>query len=607
MAKNKQYHLPEDMTWEEYVEAVQGMARLPSEQTVDHKLARDAWAEEVGQFILTTYEAGKQTQGRERAELWYKSLLAFVEQIMCPELPVPDFHRWWYWWLLTENLYLNLSPMGHAKSTIHAVWYPLWRIACDRNTRVIVGSETSTQASIRVDACRVQLDSNPLLVAAFGNLNPANVPAEQRLIPREKWIASEFVVNRSNYALADPTMRAVGVYGATLGARCDIAVGDDVVGPRNCNTSAATAKTMAWIDGDLYSRVEPGGQFVLVGTLQRWDDPYQRIRREKKDVYRIYVSDAVVKDGSGGEIEETLWHDRFPPHELEARKAAMGTMAFNRAYRSRVQSEETQIFPRVFFLGGIYDRAELPGCVSRELSYNELAFRHEAYDLITVIGLDPDIAEESKRAKMGRGREQVAANYFGLVALGFSRRLNKVLVLNLRRELMTWKQQKQEVYRQHRMFGPRLLVVEKNHYQVALAKQAGEDYPTIPILPVFTGINKIDPDVGVESMQPHFQSGLFVIPYKDGHSRRLSDLLIDEFVNWPLWPTDDLLMAFWMAWVRLEMLIRRHAFVKELRQMAFPGAGRVTQAQVVGRRGRLPIRARRGPRMARRDKVRSIR
>ena len=613
--KEKEYHLPEGMEWKEYTERVQAFAALPSAEVVDHKLARDEWAREVGQLVLTTYEAGKEVRGRERAELWYRSFVAFVKQIMSPELPIPEFHRWWYWWLLTENLYLNLSPMGHAKSTIHAIWYPLWRIICDRNVRVIIGSETSTQSSVRVDACRVQLDSNPLLIAAFGNLNPANVPVEQRLTPREKWISSEFVVNRTNYALADPTMRAVGVYGATLGARCDIAVGDDVVGPRNCNTQAATSKTLAWIDGDFYSRVEPGGQFVLVGTLQKWDDPYMRIRDEKKEVYRIYVSDAVVREGSDGTIEETLWEDKFPPEELAARKAAMGTPSFGRAYRNRVQSEETQIFPLVFFHGGMYGKAPVPGCVSRDLSYMDLLLGWQAYDVTTVIGIDPDLADEAKKARLGRGREQARRNYMGMVALGYSRRIGKVIVLQVKREVMTWSRQKQEVGRWYGVFQPRLMVVEKNHYQAALAAQAGEDFPTMPVLPVFTGMNKIDPMVGIEAMQPHFERGFFVIPYKTAYDQRLSDLLIDEFTHWPLWPTSDLLMAFWLAWVRLEILVRRFSAARQAaRIMRFPGSGltdydrMMQQVREGGNRPRrLPVRARRGSRMARRERARRAR
>jgi hypothetical protein len=601
------------MTWEEYAEQVQALAALPTEQAVDAKLARDAWARDVGELVLTTYEAGKKVDGRERADLWFRSLMTFVEQIMSPELPIPEFHRWWYWWLITEQFYLNLSPMGHAKSTIHAVWYPLWRIVCDKNVRIIVGSETSTQASIRTDACRTQLDSNPLLVAAFGNLNPAKIPQEQRLTPKEKWIAAEFVVNRSNYALADPTMRSVGVYGATLGARCDIGIGDDVVGPRNCNTTAATAKTMSWLDSDFMSRVEPGGQFLLVGTLQKYDDPYQRIRQEKKDVFRIFVSDAVQKEGPEGQIEETLWEDKFPPVELEMRRAAAGAIAFNRSYRNRVQSEETQVFPDVFFTGGVYDKLPVPGCYDRNLTYSNLYTMTGGYDLLTVIGIDPDIADDAKAGRMGRGRESRRENYFGAVALGYVRSAGlsvprgHVVVLHVGRALLNWSRQKAEVYRLYNRYSPRLVVVEKNHYQAALAAQAGEDYPTIPILPVFTGINKIDPDVGVEAMQPHFQNGLFLLPYGDRYSKRLSEQLSIEFTKWPLWPTSDLLMAFWLAWVRLEMLIRRYSAIRQLRKMSRPGGRSATQKMLEeydqARRGRLPVRARRGPRMAHRGKI----
>jgi len=203
----------------------------------------------------------------------------------------------------------------------------------------------------------------------------------------------------------------------------------------------------------------------------------------------------------------------------------------------------------------------------------------------------------------------------GMVALGYSRRIGKVIVLQVKREVMTWTRQKREVGRWYGVFQPRLMVVEKNHYQAALAAQAGEDFPTMPVLPVFTGMNKIDPMVGIEAMQPHFERGFFVIPYKTAYDQRLSDLLIDEFTHWPLWPTSDLLMAFWLAWVRLEILVRRFSAARQAaRIMRFPGSGLTDYDRLMrqvreggNRPRRLPVRARRGSRMARRERARRAR
>jgi hypothetical protein len=556
-----------------YWDEVHRLAALPTDEVVDKRLARDAWAREVGEFVLTSYQTGLKLEGRERAECWFRSLITFVEQIMCPALPIPEFHQWWYWWLITESCYLNLAAMGHAKSTVHGVYYPTWRIVCDNNIRILLGGETSTMASIRVDACRTQLDSNPLLIAAFGHLNPAEIPPEQRLTKKEKWIASEFVVNRSNFALADPTMRAVGVGGATLGARCDIGIGDDIVSPKNCNTLGMSAKTMSWLDTDFYSRVEPNGQFILVGTPQKWDDPYQRIRQEKNSVYRVFIGDAVTREGPGGEILETLWGDKFPPAELEKRKQVMGIIAFNRAYRLKVQSEETATFPEVFFVGGMYDKQPVPGCLEKSLTYRDLLLHWRSYDItMAVMGVDPDLVEGERGHRMGRERESAQANYFADLVLGYSKKLRRVMLLHLRRDKLNWTQQKQEVYNTYEVFKPRLVVVEKNHYQHALVAQTGEDHPTVPVVGVFTGINKIDPMVGIEAMQPHVESGLFLIPYGDTYSKAKSDLLLAEFTHWPLWPTDDILMAFWVAWTRLEPMIRRqYAADATVRKMYRPG------------------------------------
>jgi hypothetical protein len=87
-----------------------------------------------------------------------------------------------------------------------------------------------------------------------------------------------------------------------------------------------------------------------------------------------------------------------------------------------------------------------------------------------------------------------------------------------------------------------------------LAKRGGITY--------FTGNTsqnkKINFKDGVPAIAPYFENGQVKIPYRRPEDKRRSQQFIEEAVNYPLYATDDCLMAFWMAWMRIDSLLKQN-------------------------------------------------
>jgi intein/homing endonuclease len=74
------------------------------------------WSEAAG-WCKSLYEAGLREEpwSEARAQLWYESIIRFVDWFVQPDLPIPDFHKEWYNLLMREQFLCILAPRDHAK------------------------------------------------------------------------------------------------------------------------------------------------------------------------------------------------------------------------------------------------------------------------------------------------------------------------------------------------------------------------------------------------------------------------------------------------------------------------------------------------------------
>lgn len=125
-------------------------------------------------------------------------------------------HEEWYSYLKDEKLkrIVLLAPREHAKSTVFSVIFALYSILKNPNIRIIIVSNTATQAEQFLRQIVGIIETHELLIKLFGSLKP-NRP--------EKWTDSIIIVSRDTLE-KDPTVVAVGTGGPILSKRADLII-----------------------------------------------------------------------------------------------------------------------------------------------------------------------------------------------------------------------------------------------------------------------------------------------------------------------------------------------------------------------------------------------
>lgn len=221
-------------------------------------------------------------------------------------------------------------------------------------------------------------------------------------------------------------------------------------------------------------------------------------------------------------------------------------------------------FPNIWFTGGEGEWAPpggYPGCIEdgeRHLG-RSLGERPDTKGTLTcVTGVDP--AAGTKGAYTVR---------FACVSLGcdIASDPNTVYLLDLdfgQQPMVSdnaSKESQMDVVLQHvKNFGGRVILEVNNVQGVwaqALRQEASRRGTDITITGHHTSHSKkVDPQQGIEAMAAMIENGHLRLPYKMPTDRRKVDELIEEFVYWGVYPTDDILMAFWFAWRALERIKR---------------------------------------------------
>jgi hypothetical protein len=94
---------------------------------------------------------------------------------------------------------------------------------------------------------------------------------------------------------------------------------------------------------------------------------------------------------------------------------------------------------------------------------------------------------------------------------------------------------------------PVAMRVESNGYQLAMKRDLADD--GIPVTAYYTGGEKMDPTIGINSIAIAMQNGKFAIPFDvdDPHTIEESTRLINEMRNFPDGHTGDRLMSLFFA------------------------------------------------------------
>ena len=401
----------------------------------------------------------------------------------------------------------------------------LFELGRNPNLRVVIIKNTQEDAKKILATISNHIIHNTRLREVFPNLKP---------MLGAPWNTEQITVER-RHGIKDPSVRVIGPEGASLGARIDFLVMDDLLNQENTRTQNSRNKSYNWIKGTLMGRMSNGmnGRFKIVFIGNAWhpDDAMFRLAKDGW-THGVYpVRDPITR--------KSLWPERWSDERIKEAFSprGMGPLEAARALDCVARTEEASRFRQEWI------NACLAQGKNMEFPYSldQLPESERPKTIRTFTGVD-----------LGVGKELTHdwTVLFTIMVLEDG----KFRVLQIERGKWTSPEIIEKIRETHYRYNSTILV-ESNAAQRYIVDFVRDKYKKIPIKPFTTRgtktvNNKNHPEFGVEGIANEMAGRMWVIP-SDSDGRPLNEetkAWIDGMLYYdPLGHTDDLLMASWIA------------------------------------------------------------
>jgi hypothetical protein len=465
-------------------------------------------------------------------------------------------------------------PGGHGKTTTLLRW-EIKVICVEPQIAFIYVEKTEPTALSRSRAIMAQLTGNKQLIHDFGPFIG------------DPWSANAWTVATRPYQSDWPTMRVFGTGGAALGNRCNIMIVDDPVTTHNSSSEAERATIYQWYAEAAATCPAPLPlsnpkssylkKLFLVGTTFHLDDLYHQVLRQDPNLPHLHLRAvdlltsttlsqrftyrepiALEEDAQTNPADAKLLEDinSGRVENLYNYRKTKGIIAFNRRYQNEVVDPSKQDFPEVWFRGGNDEYAPVdgyPGCLDRGRSLGDY-FQGWRY----VTGVDP--ASGSTSSKAARfvaatlGADPANPTEVHLVDLRFGQ-------FPLELESPNRETQVGIILDHVKRYNSRVALETNNiqrQYASVIRAEAQRRGMVVSIHGHWTTKQgKADPGLGIEGLKPMIENGRLRLPYQLPQDQRVIEELINEFTGYPdVYPTTDIVMAVWFAWMVLQRQLK---------------------------------------------------
>ncbi len=481
--------------------------------------------EDIQTQPLGIMDPAKVDQRRLQVQIYLEDPMAFALAYDLWKLPHPpkDFHSEWLRLATQGKNLIILAPKDFGKSTIFSFILPIWLLCMDHDLRIILASDTHTQAKRRTSAVKRELEGNRALIADFGVFKPRRGDA--------LWSDDEFIINqRENRSLPDASLRALGMGDAIEGARVDWIIPDDVCSLTNQGTPERRQKGKEWFFQPLLGCREKWTPVTGVGTRKHWGDLWGELKQS--DQYHVPTEweSADFTDEQGR--FRSRWPELWPAWRLKKLQDENRT-AYARDKRNQPMAPEDSPFPEHWLI-----RAKRRG--------EDLVFQPARELGVTHVIQAWDVAGQSTKDKgMIKGGSFYACATIGRLPDG------SVVVAEIWRSRgltpREWVKQVAIQYDKHR---PDVVVVETNAQQ-SFFRQHAEDMTWIPILSHNTTFNhKLMIQNREAGLNIRLDRGDYIFPSSmadRGHTHKEIENLCSELEQFGVTPRSDAAMALFMA------------------------------------------------------------
>ena len=243
-------------------------------------------------------------------------------------LPFGDFHKELLVLLdIQDEPVFAALPREFGKSAICSLGIQVHDICYGTHHFEIIGSDTEDQAASFTGFIKLEIEENDRIKQDFGELKG----------PFSKWADNDFVTRNGVRVLARGRgQRIRGLRWRQY--RPDRIMIDDLENDKNVRNPRIVKEGVDWIKGAVLGSLAVGGNLMMVGNLFNKRCVLAQFIYEKDDQgkpqYISRIFRAIKDDGTA------LWPQNWPLDRLAKRKAAMGSVVFNREMMNDPRDEE---------------------------------------------------------------------------------------------------------------------------------------------------------------------------------------------------------------------------------------------------------------------------
>lgn len=224
---------------------------------------------------------------------------------------LPQIHCELQQFLTRSDRALIELPRDHGKST-QVCARLIWELARNPALRIKIVCASEALATERGRFIRDTIENNRTLRWIFPRLQPAR-----------PWEAMRFTVLRPKSVIG-ASVSAIGIGGASTGARADLLVCDDIVDVKALRSKADRERVRVSFQENLVNLLEPNGRLWCLFTPWHLDDLNSRLKNNREFAHFRRAID---------EHLNPIWPEHWPRDRLERRRREIGEISFARAYR----------------------------------------------------------------------------------------------------------------------------------------------------------------------------------------------------------------------------------------------------------------------------------
>lgn len=236
------------------------------------------------------------------------------------------FHDEWVEALDSDQHVIIIAPRAHGKSAL-IIARVVWELGRNPNLRIKLACEDQVAAVKRLGEIKKHIEKNPRVREVFPYLQPGD---------SEVWAKTQITVRRTLID-KEPSVEAQGILGGATGSRCDLLIGDDVVGRRNALTTPALRSSVkqAWYS-DWMLLGGPECRVWVICTLWHREDLSHELMANDQWKTCFYAIDGY----------KSIWSARRSSEWLRGKRYIIGATEYARGFANKPQDEsESPVHP----------------------------------------------------------------------------------------------------------------------------------------------------------------------------------------------------------------------------------------------------------------------